>query len=323
MQESDDLASVAISAIDGASALAHYWSRNRPKMVLIIADRSETLGVAMCASLMQIPIVHLQGGERSGSIDDKVRSANSKLADYHLTTNQTTFNNLIALGESPHRIEIVGCPSIDLVSRALKDYGHSKQWPNVASSYGGVGHDFKLNSSFGIIMFHPDTMNSNENIEWLDFILKNCHDVSDLVPNWLWFWPNPDYGSHEIASYIRRKRERGEFQGVRFIINLPPESFVELAISSRALIGNSSFGIREASFLGLPTLNLGLRQNLRERGFNVIDIPYLNSKPKTPDEFRDLLGRHRAQKSVIYGNGSAGEVSSKILSKWIIDPSIK
>lgn len=323
LHESDDLPSIALSAIDGASALTRYWTINRPKMVLIIADRTETLGVAMAASLMQIPLAHLQGGEVSGSIDDKIRNANSKLADYHLTTNRASLENLKKLGEKENRIEIVGCPSIDLVQQALVKHSNLVGMALSASSFGGVGDDFSLKNNFGLIMFHPDTKNVNENFDWMNYIIEVTSDLGDLVPNWLWFWPNPDHGSRDIAAFIRRKRERSELKGIRFLINLTPESFLSLAVNARAILGNSSFGIREASYLGLPALNLGLRQDSRERGLNVIDIPQIPSNLDSTHEFRKMIQKNRLPVCDIYGDGRAGEKAALAITRWMKDPLIK
>lgn len=323
LHESDDLPSIALSAIDGASALTRYWSINRPKMALVVADRTETLGVSLCASLMQIPLVHLQGGEVSGSIDDKVRNANSKLADYHLTTNHETRRNLLKLGERESRIEVVGCPSIDLVSQIQEDQSAITFLPELASDFGGVGDDFSLKANFGIIMFHPDTRNAGESVEWMNYIFQTSAELRDLVPYWLWFWPNPDHGSRDISAYIRRKRERSEIKGVRFLINIPPEAFVGLAIKSRAILGNSSFGIREASYLGLPSLNLGLRQDSRQRGPNVVDVRGLPAKSESIEMFRKMISENRTKVSYIYGNGRAGVEAARALSNWMNEPRVK
>ena len=168
LHESDDLGNVALGCLDGGIALARHWSSNRPDCALIVADRTETLGVALTASIMQIPLIHLQGGEVSGSIDDKVRDANSKLADLHLTTNEHTKDNLIGMGEKFENIEIIGCPSIDLIhENRSKAFDESE-----ALGLGGVGANFKLSENFGIVMFHPDTLDTEDNLKWVQTLPK-------------------------------------------------------------------------------------------------------------------------------------------------------
>jgi len=303
--------SVVKTSIDGANALGQFWNNSRPSSVFVVADRTETLGVSLTAATMQIPLIHLQGGEVSGSIDNKIRSANTKLADLHLTTNQFTANNLINLGEDKKNIIVIGCPSVDLVydqvKIGLKPYSSSSQ-------YGGVGTNFQTELPYGIIMFHPDTLALSENFEWIDHLLVMTQK-SGL--NWFWFWPNVDYGGGLISKKIRLLRESNTLSNVRFLKNLPPEIFIDLAINSRILVGNSSFGIREASALGLPVINIGMRQAGRQRAENVIDF-------QTPCDLTNIVNeysRRKFKKSLIYGEGNASRLGAEALRAW--NPRIK
>ncbi len=316
LNESDSLDAVALSCVNGSTSLIHKWTRNRPDCVLVIADRTETLGVSLAASLMQIPLIHLQGGEVSGSIDDKVRDANSKLADFHLTTNEITALRLNGMGENLELIKVVGCPSIDIVADVLKQ--KSSLDDINSSELGGVGANFSLSLDFGIIMFHPDTLNQSENIEWAKHLIQFTQN-SNI--NWIWFWPNPDHGSHEISHEIRKTREFGSLANIRFIVNLAPEEFVQLAVRAKTLVGNSSFGIREASFIGLPVINIGKRQSGRQKAANVLDIPKLLSF----DEFLAKVNQHVQKgtftQSTLYGSGDSGRKAASEILGW--DPSVK
>ena len=308
LHESDNLDAIAISALEGANALIRHWSKNRPSAVLIIADRTETLGVAVAASLMQIPLIHLQGGEISGSIDDKVRNANSKLADLHITTNAETATNLISMGESESKIVIAGCPSIDLILQA----GNTPNLKIVNSNeIIGVGEDFSLLDSFGVIMFHPDTANYQENIAWIENLIKMVH-ASKM--KWFWFWPNPDHGTSAISKMIRHARETSLLTNVKFVINVEPDVFINVMKKAKVLIGNSSFGIREASYLGLPVLNLGKRQAGRQKSKNVIDVldPEMADLLKAVEQ---MVGK-KFEKSTIYGDGRAGYIAASAISNW-------
>jgi len=146
LRESDDLTAIALSCVDGSQSLIHQWMSSRPDCVLVIADRSETLGVSTAAALMQIPLIHLQGGEISGSIDDKVRDTNSKLADLHLTTNSVTKRHLEEIGESSDLIFEVGCPSIDLVAELINNP------MQISGQLTGVGVEINVESDFGVII---------------------------------------------------------------------------------------------------------------------------------------------------------------------------
>ena len=310
LRDSDDLSSVALTCLDGAQALVHQWSQFRPDCALVVADRSETLGVSAAAALMQIPLIHLQGGETSGSIDDKIRDVNSKLADLHLTTNTTTEKYLRSLGESPESIFVVGCPSIDLVQKVM-----SEPLPKL-DNLGGVGASIDFGSTYGIIMFHPDTLELNQSKFWLKTLI-DVVQTSELP--WVWFWPNPDHGTNLTTKLIRTAREEGQLKNVRFLINTSPENFIALAIKSAIIIGNSSFGIREASFIGLPALNLGTRQNGREKSLNVTDLKDINASLLLREIKNKILVRYSS--SHIYGNGNAGKLSAKIISEW--NPKVK
>ena len=316
LNESDSLDAVALSCVNGSMSLIHKWSLNRPDCVLVIADRTETLGVSLAASLMQIPLIHLQGGEVSGSIDDKVRDANSKLADFHLTTNENTASRLNEMGENSDLIKVVGCPSIDIVADVLKR-GSDLDAIN-SSELGGVGANFSLSLDFGIIMFHPDTLNQSENIEWAKRLIEFTQNSSI---NWIWFWPNPDHGSHEISHEIRKAREFGSLANIRFIVNLSPEGFVELATKARALVGNSSFGIREASFIGLPVVNIGKRQSGRQKAENVLDIPRVLSFDDLSEKVNQHIQKGVFTQSTLYGSGDSGQKASTAILNWY--PAVK
>ena len=307
----DSLSSVTLSSLEGAKSLVSNWENKSPDAVLVIADRTETLGVSLAAATMQIPLIHLQGGEISGSIDDKIRDANSKLADFHLTTNSYTYSNLIKLGEDKDNIRIIGCPSVDLVKNRLSIGSPLKRY---ASDYGGVGYDFNTDSEFGLILFHPDTLDSKCNLEWINEILKLTY-VSDL--NWFWFWPNTDHGSEKISKLIRTDREKKSNSKVRYLVNLPPEDFIDLSINSKLLIGNSSFGIREASYLGLPVINLGNRQKGRQRADNVLDI--YEPTPIYSDYKKQIVKIFKS--SNLYGSGNSGKLGAEALNLWL--PRIK
>jgi UDP-hydrolysing UDP-N-acetyl-D-glucosamine 2-epimerase len=306
LRDSDDLASIALNCIDGSEALARHWGESRPDCVLVIADRTETLGVSSTAALMQIPLIHLQGGETSGSIDDKIRDGNTKLADLHLTTNNRTRDYLISIGEKDELIRVVGCPSLDIV----KDVIEKKEFWKIGDIR-GVGAVIQPNSEYGIIMFHPDTLDDASNQNWIDTIIKV---ISESPNMWFWFWPNPDFGTGMISKRLRQARENDLLNRVQFVINASPDTFVNVAIHAGIMIGNSSFGIREGSYIGLPVINLGNRQRSRERGPNVIDLDTPSSQ-RLAACIIENMGRRKSI-SNIYGDGSAGVRAAKAISEW-------
>lgn len=308
--DSDTYDATALNVSSGIEALARYWSNNRPDAALVIADRTETLAVSSTAALMQIPLIHLQGGEVTGSIDNKVRNANSALADFHLTTNEHTASRLESFGIDKETIRIIGCPSLDIVKEVLlKDIDIRD-----TSELGGVGEDINLDKPFGIVMFHPDTLNNRDTELYLELIIETIKSKRDI--QWIWFWPNSDYGSSYISKKMRLYKESNSGKGVKFLVNVQPEVFILLAIKSCFILGNSSFGIREASFLGLPAINIGDRQMGRQRAQNVIDLLGNFEYQDINDAIENSLGVKRYPSSHLYGDGSAGEKGANFLLNW-------
>jgi UDP-hydrolysing UDP-N-acetyl-D-glucosamine 2-epimerase len=262
---------------------------------------------------MQIPLIHLQGGEVSGSIDDKVRDINSKAADLHLTTNAGTKDRLLSMLENEAEIEVIGCPSLDIVLKTL----NSPRTLKNSFQISGVGHEFELSERFCLILFHPDTLQSDENKYWVKALFELIESHSEI--NWFWFWPNPDYGSDEISKMIRTGRELGNLRKVRFVINVEPSKFVEIASQSQAIIGNSSFGIRESSFIPKLSINLGSRQDRRQRAANVIDV---TDPTNLVNVFKNSLKIDESlTRSFLYGDGDSGVRAANVIANW--SPRIK
>lgn len=312
LRDTDSFESAALSSSEITHVLSRHWSMDRPDAVMVIADRAETLGVASAAALCQIPLIHLQGGEISGSIDNKIRDVNSKLADLHLTTNEFTKNRLMELGEKESIIKVIGCPSLDLV-REVKE----NELTFDITKFIGVGSDYRGGSDYGIVMFHPDTLNEIESLQWLSRLISF---VQNTKIHWFWFWPNPDLGTSLISKELRRSRELGKLNNVKFLINLKPEEFIYLANSALMIVGNSSFGIREASFLGLPAINLGKRQLRRQTADNAYSFEDLVDSNQILAKFEEIAGS-RFQPSNLYGNGISGKLGAQIVHSWT--PSLK
>jgi UDP-hydrolysing UDP-N-acetyl-D-glucosamine 2-epimerase len=309
--DDDNLASVALTSLEGAKSLVNSWEAERPDAILVIADRTETLGVSLAAATMQIPLIHLQGGEITGSIDDKVRDTNSKLADFHLTTNENTRDNLVKMGEKSENIRVIGCPSIDIVKeRILLDAEVRKS----SVDYGGVGATFSTSEDFGIIFLHPDTLDLKNNHRWVKELIELTRESKIF---WFWFWPNTDHGSSTISKMLRSEREKVEISKVRYLVNLPPEDFIDLTLKSRILVGNSSFGLRESSFIGLPVINVGTRQKGRQRASNVLDV----FEPISLVEKFNSHSKRKFDSSHLYGWGESGKLGSNAILEWI--PNIK
>ena len=287
--------------------LATVFYNLKPDAVVTIADRFETIATSIAASYQNIPLIHIQGGEVTGNIDEKVRHANTKLADLHLVASEDARKRVIQLGEDPKMVINTGCPSIDLAKSIL---AKEKLDFNPIEKYGGVGPEVDYESGYMVVMQHPVT---TEYESARKDVLKTLEVIQELNIPTFWFWPNVDAGSDGTSAGIRRFRELERPGNIRFFKNMEPSDFLTLLHNSKCLIGNSSVGIRECSFLGVPVVNIGSRQNRRERGENVIDVSYDEAEIKEGIINRLNLIERNSQN--IYGDGEAGKRIADIIAQ--------
>ena len=289
----------------GVSELASVFNDLQPDFVVTIADRFETMATAIAASYMHIPLVHVQGGEVTGSIDEKVRHAITKLADIHCVSSQPAAQRVIKMGEKPDQVFITGCPSIDLAMQAREKNNLNL----IAQNLGGVGAPIDLNKPYVIVMQHPVTSEYSQARAHVEETLRAIQDCQ--LPA-LWFWPNVDAGSDGTSKGIRAFREKNQTSHIHFIKNVPPEDFIQLLDESQCIIGNSSAGIRESAFLGAPAVNIGSRQNGRDRAGNVIDVHYNDREIKVA--LLKQIEHGKYPPNDLYGNGLAGQRIADVIA---------
>ena len=290
----------------GLMELTNVFYNLKPDAVVTIADRFETIATSIAASYQNIPLVHIQGGEVTGNIDEKVRHANTKLADLHLVSSDDARDRVIKLGENPEKVINTGCPSIDLA----KEINASDLYFNPIEKYGGVGPEIDFQDAYIVVMQHPVTTEYHES---KNQILATLEAVDELGLPTFWFWPNVDAGSDGTNNGIRSYREKMKPKNIHFFKNMEPQDFLVLLKHSKTLIGNSSVGIRECAYLGVPVVNIGNRQNRRLRAQNVIDVEANKSEIKLAIE--QSIDRNNLTSSNIYGNGEAGKKIADILAK--------
>ncbi|MGK0386045.1 MAG: UDP-hydrolyzing UDP-N-acetyl-D-glucosamine 2-epimerase [Patiriisocius sp.] len=290
----------------GVMELANVFYNLQPDAVLTIADRFETIATSIAAAYQNIPLIHLQGGEVTGNIDEKVRHANTKLADLHFVTSEDAKQRVLKLGENPEFVFNTGCPSIDLAAEVEKDTILDFD-PFV--KYGGVGASFPITEDYIVVMQHPVTTEYDAAKE---DVIKTLEVIDALGKNTFWFWPNVDAGADGTSNGIRSYRERNQPKNIHFFKNMEPNDFLKLLLHSKCLIGNSSVGIRECSYLGVPVVNIGTRQNRRLRGHNVIDVSY--DKVEILNAITQQLKHPNNTKSTIYGSGNSGARIAEILA---------
>lgn len=288
---------IGVAILGLADALAAW----RPALLLLIADRYEMLAPASVATALRIPIAHIEGGEISqGAIDDQVRNALTKLAHLHFTSTATARRRVIAMGEEPWRVTHAGAPSLDHLRRS--------------TLLGRAALEARLGISFTpptlLVADHPVTILRDTTAE-----ADALFSALAATPGQLLFvYPNADAGSHALIA--RTRALAAARPGTRIFINLDAVTYWSLLGQVDAMVGNSSSGIMESASFALPTVNIGIRQQGRERARNVIDAPALAAAIRAAivralqPEFRKSL----AGMTNPYGNGTAAETISRVLS---------
>lgn len=290
----------------GLIELATVFDNLKPDVVVTIADRYETMATAVAASYMNIPVAHVQGGEVTGSIDEKVRHAVTKLSNLHFVATKKAAERVIRMGEDPATVFVTGCPSIDLAAEILRDPALDF---DPIEKYGGVGAPVDLSNGYLVVIQHPVT---TEYREARRHVTETLYAVRDLGLPVLWFWPNVDAGADGTSEGIRAFRETERPDNIRFFKNMTPTDFLRLVYNSHCIVGNSSVAIRECAFLGVPAVNIGSRQAGRDRGCNVIDVGY--DREAIREAIMYHLRNDRPPRDPIYGDGRAGERIAELLA---------
>ena len=279
------------------SELATLFENLKPDVVLTVADRFETMATAIAASYMNIPLAHTQGGELTGNIDESVRHAVTKFAHLHFPATHLSAQRVIRMGEDPRSVIVTGCPSIDiLMSVDLSLPG------DIFSRYGGVGSSLDPLKPYLVVLQHPVTTEFGSG---LDQITQTLRAIAELRMQTVWLWPNVDAGSDDVSKGLRMFREKENPGYVQFFRNFSVEDYARLVNNCVCLVGNSSNGIREGAYLGTPVVNIGTRQQYRERGANVLDVGHNNVEIARAIEKQVAHGRY--ERNYLYGDGSAGK----------------
>lgn len=282
--------------------LSSVFSRLKPDLVFAVGDRFEVMAVVLAASYMNIPIAHTMGGEVTGTIDESIRHAITKFSHIHFPATKEAAERIQKLGENKDNIFYVGCPRIDYVKEVLsKKRIYNK---NILSQ--GVGIKFDINKPFIILSYHPVTTEF-EKIDLQTRQILDCVNTLDIPT--IILWPNADAGSSKIAKLFRVYRENKLLKKAHFYKNLPTDLYINLLDKCLCIVGNSSSGIREGNYLGVPCVNIGSRQNSRERGRNVINVPF--EKKKIINAIKVQIKNGKYKEGKLYGDGTA---SQKIIS---------
>ena len=300
--------STGLSIIEFSTA----FDQLKPDIVLVVADRYETLAAGIAASYMNIVLAHTQGGEVTGSIDESVRHATTKLAHIHFPASLNAKKNIIKMGENPKKVYLVGCPSLDLIKKNQLDI--DENFKKKYSKYGVGELKIDFNKPYIVILQHPVTTEYEHIKKNIEQTIQAALKIQQQI---VWLWPNVDAGSDIVSKSIRRVREEQKPKNIRWQKNYNPEDYLKLIYNSSCLVGNSSSAIREGAFLGIPAVNIGNRQHNREHGKNIIHVDY-NSK-NILKAISKQIKKKKYSSNKIFGDGKAGERIGKILSNIKLD----
>lgn len=236
---------------------SRYIHENRPDMIVVHGDRVEALAAAIVGGMNNILVMHIEGGERSGTIDESIRHSITKLSHIHLVANEEAQTRIVQMGENPDTVFIIGSPDIDVMkSKNLPTLQEVKEYYEI------VFNDYH------IVLFHPVT---TELEKFKKYSKQLCEALIESKENFIVIYPNNDHGTNEILTAYKRFEGLDRFKvfpSIRF------ESFLTLIEHSKSIIGNSSAGIREAPIYGIPSINIGSRQNMRFKSDSIIDCGY-------------------------------------------------
>ncbi len=292
----------AMAKTIGLSVVEHatYFGWRQPEMLIIVGDRFDMVAPAIAASMMNIPIAHIQGGELSGTIDNVIRNVITRFASLHFVATETSARNLIGYGVSQNSVFDYGCPAVEYVSQIdVGDHFDNKR----------LGKEFKreidirAGEKYFMVMIHPDTTNQLD--VNMDEVLKA---VASFELKAFIFYPNVDAHNSAIVSSIAKYINNDNFYMIR---HMPLEGFVHAMAHCSCMISNSSSGIREAASFGVPVINIGYRQADRERNKNVIDIGHRYEELRSTVE--DYLDYRFEKENIYFKSSCSNQIVAKIM----------
>ena len=293
--------------------LSSLFERLKPDIVVTVADRYETMATAIASSYMNIPLAHTQGGELTGSIDESVRHSITKLAHIHFPATELSKKRLIQMGEDRDKVFNYGCPAIDEISDI--DLSMTEDFQQKYATK-GIGDSINFLEPYLVVLQHSVT---NEYKSAKDQIIETIEAIRKMKMQTVWLWPNVDAGTDEISKELRMLREESLDFPLHFYINFPIHDYARLISNAACFIGNSSSALREGAFLGIPAVNIGSRQDCRERGINIFDVDYDNNQIFNSIKKQIEHGRYESDHR--FGSGNAGKMIAAKLSS--IDLEIK
>jgi UDP-hydrolysing UDP-N-acetyl-D-glucosamine 2-epimerase len=302
--EGDNPETMVKSVALAMSELSSIFARINPDIVLTVADRYETLATAIAAAYMNIPLAHTQGGEVTGTIDESVRHAVTKLAHIHFPASLASKNRIIKMGEHKENVYFTGGPEMDILeSTDLK----IKKNSSVHNS--GIGYPIDFSQPYILMVQHPVTTEYSCGLHQMQAIINALFVLNIQVAV---LWPNIDAGTDLVSKGLRLFHNKNPQAKFHYYKNFSPEDYARILNNAVCLVGNSSSFIREGAYLGIPAVIVGSRQMGREHGKNIINVDYDTAKIKKAVMKQIKHGRYPSEK--IFGDGKAGKRIAKILA---------
>tara|TARA_B100000242_G_C43030286_1_gene479925 strand:- start:358 stop:1512 length:1155 start_codon:yes stop_codon:yes gene_type:complete len=308
--QGDNPLTMAKSTGLGIVELSQIFSNINPDIVVTVADRFETMATAITSTYMNITLAHTQGGEVTGSIDESVRHAITKMAHIHFPATKKSRDRIIKMGENKKNVFLTGCPSLDLINKKKLKFDKT-----FFKNFNYVGNKIDFKKKYLVILYHPVTTQYELEKRNTEILLNVAKKIDYQV---IWFWPNIDAGSDNISKSIRIFREKNKTSKLSFVKNLPPEEFLKVIFNSECFIGNSSAALREGSYLGIPSVSVGNRQKPREHGFNVI-FSKINENELINKIKLQINRKKKILPSNLFGDGNAAKKIVKILENVKVD----
>jgi UDP-N-acetylglucosamine 2-epimerase (hydrolysing) len=291
----DSGASMDITLSRTIEGFANYIRLIQPDLIVVHGDRIEALAGATVGALNNILVAHIEGGELSGTVDELIRHAVSKLSHTHFVANDEAKIRLIQMGEKSESIYVIGSPDLDAMkSETLPSFAEVKQYYEIPFE------------EYAISMFHPVTTEFNKMDKYAEDYVKA---LDESGCNFIVIYPNNDSGSDFILSQIRKLEANPRFRvfpSVRF------EAFLAMMENAKFIVGNSSAGIREAPFYGVPAVNVGTRQTGRTRNPNIINTDY--NKDNILRGIKEAL-QTKVEPVSLFGDGRSNTLFLEIISQ--------
>ncbi|MEG3618573.1 UDP-N-acetylglucosamine 2-epimerase [Magnetovibrio sp. PR-2] len=291
------------------SKAAKIFEELQPDVVMIIADRYESLSIAQAAMCMNICIAHLEGGEVSGSIDERIRHAITKLSHIHFPATKQAGERIERLGEAEEHIHVVGTPSLDQIQQM--DLGSIDTLQAHLNSRAGA-MSINLSQDYLVVSQHSVVTECDEARSQFE---QTADAVFRLNLPTVWVLPNDDVGGVESRDVVEALGNKSDAPPLCVVGGLGLGHYARLLFNAKCLIGNTSSGLREGAFLGVPVVNIGTRQHSRERGHNVMDSGYDSEAIVAAATQQIAHGRYRSDS--VYGSGDSGGRIAAVLEKPI------